>query len=139
MSNEAANVQVLKEAYRRWNESRGGSVDHWFDSVFGADISFGSIPRGVAPVEFAREYRDRVQLRQYFDGLLADWSMKYYTVDEYVAQGDTVVARGSCSWTFKKTGKVAETPKIDFWRFKDGKAVEFYEYFDTAAVFAATT
>jgi uncharacterized protein len=78
MSNEVANVRVLKEAYRRWNESRGGSVDYWFDNVFGADISFGSIPRGVAPVEFARQYRDRVQLRQYFDGLLADWSMKYY-------------------------------------------------------------
>ena len=139
MSNEAANVQVLKEAYRRWSESRGGSVDYWFDSVIGSHISFGSIPRGVAPMEFAKQYQDRAQLREYFDGLLADWSMKHYTVDEYIAQGDMVVARGSCSWTFKKTGKVAVTPKIDFWRFKDGKAVEFYEYFDTAAVFAATT
>jgi ketosteroid isomerase-like protein len=32
-----------------------------------------------------------------------------------------------------------ETPKIDFWRFKDGKAIEFYEYFDTACVAAAAT
>jgi len=31
----------------------------------------------------------------------------------------------------------AETPKVDFWRFRDGKAVEFYEYFDTACVAAA--
>ena len=44
--------------------------------------------------------------------------MKHYTVEEYIAQGDVVVARGSTAWTNKKTGKVADTPKIDFWRFK---------------------
>ena len=49
------------------------------------------------------------------------------------------VARGSTAWINKKTGKKAETPKVDFWRFRDGKAVEFYEYFDTACVAAAAT
>jgi ketosteroid isomerase-like protein len=63
--------------------------------------------------------------------------MIYYKVDEFIADGDAVVARGSCAWTNKRTGKRAETPKVDFWRFKDGKAVEFYEYFDTAAAAAA--
>jgi ketosteroid isomerase-like protein len=32
-----------------------------------------------------------------------------------------------------------DTPKIDFWRFRDGKVVEFYEYYDTARVFAAAS
>ena len=58
-------------------------------------------------------------------------------VDEFIAQGDSVVARGSTAWVNKKTGKKAETPKVDFWRFRDGMAVEFYEYFDTACVAAA--
>jgi ketosteroid isomerase-like protein len=138
MSTEADNVQLLKEAYRRWNDSKGGSVDHWFDRVMASKISFGSIPRGAAPLAYATQYQDSAQLRAYFEGLLSDWSMQHYTMDEYVAQGDAVVARGSCAWTYKRTGKVAETPKLDFWRFKDGKAVEFYEYFDTACVFAAT-
>jgi uncharacterized protein len=30
-----------------------------------------------------------------------------------------------------------QTPKADSWRFANGKAVEFYEYFDTAQVHAA--
>jgi ketosteroid isomerase-like protein len=138
MSSEA-NVQLLKEAYRRWNDSKGGSVDYWFDSVIGPHISFGSVPRGAAPLAFATDYDDRTKLRSYFDGLLSDWTMEYYAIDEYVAQGDIVVARGSTAWTHKKTGKKAETPKVDFWRFKGGKAVEFYEYFDTACVVAAAT
>ena len=97
------------------------------------------MPRGAAPLNFAAQYNNDVELRGYFNGLLSEWSMKHYTVNEYIAQGDVVVARGSCAWTHKKTGKLAETPKIDYWRFKDGKAVEFYEYFDTAAAAAAAT
>ena len=138
MSSEA-NVQLLKEAYRRWNDSKGASVDHWFDSVIGPRISFGSIPRGAPPLAFATEYDDHTKLRGYFDALLADWTMEYATMNEYVAQGDVVVARGSCKWINKRPLKPAETPKVDFWRFKDGKAIEFYEYFDTACAAAAAT
>ena len=139
MSTESANVQMLKEAYRRWNDSKGDSVDYWFDNIVAPKISFGSAPRGAAPLEFAKQYDDSARLRGYFDGLLSEWSMQHYTMTEYVAQGDAVVARGSTAWVNKKTGKLAETPKVDFWRFKDGKAVEFYEYFDTACVAAAAS
>ncbi|MBR1249276.1 nuclear transport factor 2 family protein [Bradyrhizobium sp. AUGA SZCCT0169] len=139
MSNEAANVAILKDAYRQWHESKGGSVEQIL-SICDPDISWDSVPRGQVPVlAFAKQYESREALRAYFGGLLNDWEMVSYTIDEYIAQGDAVVARGSCAWTNKKTGKVADTPKVDFWRFRDGKAVEFYEYFDTAAVAAAAT
>ncbi|MBR1277598.1 hypothetical protein [Bradyrhizobium sp. AUGA SZCCT0283] len=42
------------------------------------------------------------------------------------AQGDAVIARGSMAWTCKAAGRTAETPEVDFRRFRDGKAVEFY-------------
>ena len=132
--------QLLKEAYRRWNESRGGSVDYWFDSVIAPNINFGSVPRGAAPLEFAKRVSSSSRaFAPISTACCRNGAMVHYTVDEYIAQGDAVIARGSCAWTNKKTGKVAETPKIDFWRFKDGKAVEFYEYFDTACVGAAAT
>jgi ketosteroid isomerase-like protein len=37
----------------------------------------------------------------------------------------------STAWRNKKAGKVCETRKVDVWRFRDGRAIEFYEYFDT--------
>ena len=139
MSNEAANVAILKDAYRQWHESRGGSVEQLL-SICDPNISWGSVPRGKAPLlAFAKQYESRDALHAYFGGLLNEWEMISYTIDEYVAQGDAVVARGWTAWTNKKTGRPMETPKMDFWRFKDGKAVEFYEYFDTAAVVAAAT
>jgi ketosteroid isomerase-like protein len=138
MSNEVQNVAVLKDAYARWHDTRGGSVDHWL-AIMDPKVSFGSLARGTPAVAFASQYDNRDELRAYFEGLLGGWTMNHYTIGEYVAQGDAVVARGSIAWTNKQTGKTFETPKLDFWRFKDGKVVEFYEYFDTAAVVAAAT
>jgi ketosteroid isomerase-like protein len=136
MGTEDQNVAILKDAYARWHDSRGGSVDHWM-SIVDDNIQFGSLARGAQDMQFATSYNNRETLRGYFEGLLGDWEMIHYTVDEFVAQGDAVFMRGSTAWRNKHTGQEAETPKVDFWRFRDGKAVEFYEYYDTARVIAA--
>ena len=136
MSDEAANVAILKEAYRRWHDSRGGSVDHWM-SICDENIKFGSLAQGATGVEYFTAYRARDELKKYFNGLLRDWEMIEYRTDEFVAQGDRVVMIGHCSWRAMAGGKVVSTPKADVWRFANGKAVEFYEFFDTAQVVAA--
>jgi ketosteroid isomerase-like protein len=139
MSNEARNVEILKDAYARWHDSKGGSVDHWM-TVVGENVRFGSLARGAPEMAFATKYDGRHALRGYFDGLLSDWEMIHYTVDEFIAQGDAVFMKGSTAWRHKRTGRIADTPKVDFWRFTDdGKAVEYYEYYDTALVFAAAS
>ncbi len=76
---------------------------------------------------------------QYFGGILRDWEMLEYVTENFVAQDDRVVMLGRCSYRFKRTGKVVSTPKVDSWRFADGKAVEFYEYYDTARLQQATS
>jgi hypothetical protein len=133
MSDEARNTAILAEAYRRWSESRGASADHWI-SICDANIRFGSIAQTVPSVDYMADYRSRDELGAYFAGLVRDWEMIEYRVDHFVAQGDRVVMLGYCSWRAKRNGKVVSTPKCDAWRFSDGKAVEFYEYFDTAQV-----
>src|SRR5262249_20759626 len=134
---EERNVAVLTEAYRRWSESRGGSVDHWM-SICADDIRFGSLIQGAAPgVAYMNEYKARDELADYFEGLARDWQMIEYRVDHLVAQGDRVVMLGHCAWRNKHTGKLVSTPKAASWRFADGKAIEYYEYFDTAQVHAA--
>jgi ketosteroid isomerase-like protein len=128
MSDEAKNVAILTEAYRRWSESKGASGDHWI-SICNENIRFGSIAEPLTTVAYMASYRSRDELGQYFAGLVRDWEMLEYRVDHFVAQGDRVVMLGHC--------KVVSTPKVDSWRFVDGKAVEFYEYFDTAQVMLA--
>ena len=55
-----------------------------------------------------------------------------------IAQDDRVVVVSRVAFKSRITGKVAQSPKADIFRFRDGKIVEFIEFFDTAAAAAAT-
>ena len=137
MADEARNVEILKAAYTRWSDTKGESVDDWM-KICADNIKFGSLIQGAAPkVEYMTSYSSRDTLKEYFGGLARDWDMLSWNVDQYIAQGDRVAVISHCTWRYKRTGKVVSTPKADTWRFVDGKAVEYFEYFDTAAVHAA--
>jgi ketosteroid isomerase-like protein len=138
LGNEARNVETLKAAYKKWHDTKGGSVDHWM-GLIADDVRFGSLARGAEPVAFATTYTNKQALKSYFDGLLGSWEMLHYATDEYIAQGESVVMRGSTAWRNKTTGKVFSTPKVDYWRFRDGAVVEYFEYYDTAGVMTAAT
>jgi ketosteroid isomerase-like protein len=138
MSNAAANKSILERAYKRWDESKGESLEELI-AVFSENVQFGSLAKGAEPATFTKPAVGKEQMRGYFDGLLASWSMDYYKIDHMIAEGDRVAAIGSTCWTCKHTGKKVDTPKVDVWTFKDGKAVAFYEYFDTAGMLNAMT
>ena len=135
MSQEVRNGAILKEAYRLWSETNGGSVDHWL-SLVADEVNFGSLAQGRPnALSFTKTRHSRDGVANYLRELTHDWEMVYYAVDHFVAQGERVVAIGRCAWRFKLTGNVVETPKVDVWRFNEaGKAIEFFEYYDTAAV-----
>ena len=136
MSDADRNVELLKDAYKKWGDSLGSSVDEWM-KICADQISFGSIAEGPPGAEYLTQFQSKSALKEYFAGLERDWQMIEYSAEHFVAQNDRVVMLGRCGWRYKKTGKVVWTRKADSWRFADGKAVEFYEYFDTAQVLAA--
>lgn len=51
---------------------------------------------------------------------------------EFITEGDTVVALGEYSGSFKATGKNFKAPFAHVWKFRDGKAISFHQYTDTA-------
>jgi ketosteroid isomerase-like protein len=139
MSSAAANKTKLEKAYRDWHDSRGKSVEELIAVFDDDDVRFGSLGQGAESVPFTAPRVGKEHMRGYFTGLLANWTMNHYTIHYMIAEGDRVAVIGSTSWTCKATRNSVETPKVDIWTFKDGRAVEFYEYFDTARVFAAAT
>ncbi len=50
---------------------------------------------------------------------------------QFIADGDTVVALGQYSGTFKATGKRFSAPFAHVWEFSEGKAVRFQQITDT--------
>ncbi len=138
MGSPSENVAKLKEAYRQWHESKGGSVDVWLDLV-ADDVRCFSLAAGAPAAEFTRGINSKKDFERYFKGLLADWEMINYKTHDFVADGERVAMRGSTAWRNRRTGRVVDTPKADFWTFRDGKAVEFHELYDTAGLIAAAS
>ncbi len=135
MKTEECNVDILKNAYKKWAE-RGGDADVWLN-ILADRVDWGSLANGKPGMEFSRPRASKEEVVGYFEGLLGDWSMEFYIVNEYVAQGERVVALGECSWTHKKTGNTVKIPKVDVWLFDNGKVVQFMEHYDTHTAIAA--
>lgn len=126
----------LRAAYAAWHGLRGQDIETWID-LCAEDIAFGSLLRGHPGVEFTAPQRGKDGVRKYLSGLLADWEMLHFHTDKFIAAGDRVVMLGECAFRHRRTGKRVVTPKADVWRFRGGKAVEFFEFYDTAQVMAA--
>jgi ketosteroid isomerase-like protein len=136
MTTEVDNVAILKQAYAEWAGQRGQSVDCWM-SIVADDARLTSLADGAQGVTFTRPRTGKSEILDYLKGLTAEWDMLFYRIDEHIAQGDRVVALGSTSWRNKRTGKVMVTPKVDIWRMRNGKIVQFAEFYDTAKLIAA--
>ena len=130
MLNSDVPLNELQDAYRNWRESKGANVNQVLD-LFDEQVEMHSVLEPAVHHELARVQRSREDARNYFKALLDDWEMIDFPQKKIVADGDTVVWIGRCSWRNKHDGKVIDTPKIDVWTFHDGKAVRFFEMFDS--------
>lgn len=135
--NGVNNVDILKEAYQKWNDNKQDSFEHWMD-LMADNVQLNSIANGVPGMEFTRTCLCKSDVLRYFTELAAVWEMLHYTAEEFISEGERVVMIGRCGWRNRNTGKIVETPKVDIIRMKDSKIVEFYELFDTEKARCAT-
>lgn len=54
--------------------------------------------------------------------------------EQFIADGDTVVALGHYTWKHKGTGEPASVKMAHVWTMSDGKAVAFQQHVDTVKV-----
>jgi ketosteroid isomerase-like protein len=66
-----------------------------------------------------------------FGRIAAEWDGFGAKVEELLDAGDTVIALGRYSGTYKATGKSQDTQFVHVWRLRDGKAVRFQQYANT--------
>ena len=95
------NVARLKDAYARWNESKGTDEKAWLD-LMADNIRILSLAAGAPGVEFTKEVRSKADLQRYFQGLRDDWQMVHYTPDHFIVDGDRVSVLSTMSWRFAR-------------------------------------
>ncbi len=129
-------IGKLRRAYQIWDETKGGSAAEWL-ALMADDVVLRG-PSGTG-LEFASGCAGKDAARAYFTGLAAEWEMVHFTPEEFIAQGDRVVVLSRVAFRSLRTGKVAESPKADVFRFRDGQIIEFVEFLDTHAAVSAAT
>ena len=120
----------LRESYRKWSESAGTRSDHWME-LLADSIEMRSVLAPDLPDDLAAHRRTLSGALEYFQTVARDWEMIHFTVERFVDGGDDVVMVGRCAWRNRATGRTVDTPKVDIWRFENGKAVSFLEMFDS--------
>lgn len=69
-----------------------------------------------------------------FARCIGEWEGFAVEIDEILAAGDTVVAFGRYTGTYKATGTPQSTRLVHVWRLKDGRIAAYQQHADTLHV-----
>lgn len=124
-------IEKLTAAYANWRATKGKNLDEVLD-LFADEIEMRSVLEPNAPqLELARTHSSKDDAKAYFKELLDNWEMIDFPTEKLLVDGDTAVWIGRCAWKNRHDQSVVDSPKIDVWTFRDGKAVKFFEMFDS--------
>jgi hypothetical protein len=90
-------------------------------------------PSDPAVVPFGGIHKTRTGMMDFFRKLDGSTNTTVWEVDDYVSEGDMVVAEGKHGFESKKTGKSALLEWSMVWKFKNGIPVSGRAYYNTAA------
>jgi len=123
------NIQTLKNAYAAFSRGDLPSVLAAFDET----IQW--ITPGNSALAGERNGKDEVA--GFFRTVSERWDVLAFEPSEFISSGDRVVAFGRYEMRSRQTYRTAASHWAMAWTFRDGKAVRFQEYTDTATLEAA--
>jgi ketosteroid isomerase-like protein len=128
-----SNVPIVRRSYEAFARDDMDAVvgDMHPDIVWhqAQGLPHGGVYHGLA------EVRHNV-----FDPLDRDWWSEFTAEpDEFLDAGDEIVVLGRYRGVAKETGKKLDVPFVHMWTMRDGKAVRFRQFLDTAGWVEALT
>ena len=90
-------------------------------------------PSDPAIVPWGGTHKGKTAFTEFFQKLGGSSDTTLWQVDDYITEGDKVVATGKHGFTAKKTGKSAVLDWTMVWNFKNGVAVGGRSYYNNAA------
>jgi hypothetical protein len=119
-------VEIVKRSYDAFErkDMEGVVGDMHEDIVWeqAQGLPHGGVYRGLAEVR-----------RNIFDPLDAEWWDEFSAVpDEFIGDDEQVVVVGRYRGRAKGTGKLLDVPFVHIWTLRNGVAVRFRQFLDTA-------
>ena len=132
--NELDNLKVVRDIYLAYR-------DRNFDvlrNCLAEDVKWFAIgPPDVIPTAGTRYGRDQVE--QYFVTLDDIEGIESFEPEEFILEGDKVVAMGDLERRVDSKGRVLQAPWVHVYTVRNGKITDFRSFYDTAAAVTALT
>lgn len=123
--NNVAFIEAIYDAYAQGNSRF--ILDRITDDVDWVNEGPESIP-------YAGTFKGPNEVRRFFEALGSSVDNGRVTAEDFIAQGDKVVATGRFSATVKATGKRIEVPIAHVFTIRSEKITRWVGYADTARV-----
>lgn len=121
----------LAAAYQAWGDSRGKTPQHFF-ALMDPAIRLRSILRDeLSSNPLGKGFLGKGEVLDYFAAIAESWELLDLETTALVEEGDKVIWVGTVQWRNRKTMRVLDTPKVDAWTHRDGKAIDFIELYDS--------
>lgn len=128
---EQENTQVVRQAYDYF---KSGNIEGVL-SLLTDDVDW-RLP-AVENMPQSGTRKGLAEVTEFFSILGDAQDVKQFDPNEFVAQGERVVALGHYDWRVKATGREYECDFVHVFTVRDGKITSFDEYFDSALAAAA--
>ena len=123
--NEQENTKVVKQAYDYF---KSGNIEGVL-SLMSNDVDW-RLPN-IENMPHAGTRKGLEQVTEFFSTLAEAQDAKQFDPNEFIAQGDRVVALGHYVWKVKANNREYESDFVHVFTVRDGKITGFDEYFDT--------
>jgi ketosteroid isomerase-like protein len=120
------NKAIVAQAY---NNFKTGDIEALLN-LMSDDITW-TLPE-MEGVPFAGKRTGRGAVADFFTAVNGSQEVVTFEPRELIAEGDKVVALGSYAWRVRANGREFGGDFAHAWTIRDGKAVDFQEYMDTA-------
>jgi uncharacterized protein len=131
MMNEEQNTQLVRQAYDKFKSGDiAGLMDMMADDIEWELDKTENVP-------FSGQRHGKAEVANFFQQINELQHPLQFEPQEFIAQGDRVVALGHYTWSVKPTDRVFESDWAEVFTVRDGKIARFREFANTAAGDAA--
>ncbi|HKY04151.1 MAG TPA: nuclear transport factor 2 family protein [Blastocatellia bacterium] len=125
---EQENIKLVQQAYANF---KSGDIEA-LPGLFSDDIQW-QLPE-VENVPYAGRRQGRQEVAGFFASLAEAQDSLEFNPQEFIAQGEKVVATGQYQWRTRETGRNFGGDWAHVFTIENGKITGFHEYTDTAAL-----
>ncbi|MFZ6745330.1 nuclear transport factor 2 family protein [Undibacterium sp. JH2W] len=127
-----SNLAIIKSTYEgKTSEENGKNLERYLATdaswTEAKGFPYAGTYIGLADIQKNVFYR-----------LATEWEGYKFTVEDYVASGDKVMAYGTYSGKHKASQKSFTARVAHLWQLKEGKIIRFEQFVDSIPVVAAT-